>query len=324
MPGDTENRIKQTLLLVKAARSAIARQRNRWERPDTLRAQPAIGEQVHPSAELAFIDLERLRTETRNEVSRILHQEKAAALKHASHLEQGLRYGMHSRHKAWEHLTSQDHQSAQPNINFNYVIIDTPLFVLPSQDINLVSTSLAPWNNVAKINAEWNTPYPDNGFDDLSYIFVWENPNDRDLVVNVESYLMVNGFCDVFAEAGPGPRSFWGDKFTDLDIAVDLNVYEYWNNPPTSPSNEPGQGTYALRLSADGGGIFGLGGYNSGAASGNYDVVYKTFLVPPHGVAVFEVVLDVFHRTEGGYIDVDFASGNFQIMCPAVVIAILN
>jgi hypothetical protein len=195
---------------------------------------------------------------------------------------------MHSRHKAWEQLTSQNHQSAQPNINFNDVIIDTPLFVLPSQDINLVSTSLAPWNNVAKINAEWNTPYPDNGFDDLSYIFVWENPNDRAFVVNVESYLMVNGFCDVFAEAGPG------------------------------------QGNYALRLSADGGRHLRTGGYNSGVAGGNYDVVYKTFLVPPHRVAVFEVVLDIFHRTEGGYIDVDFASGNFQIICPAVVIAILN
>jgi len=117
MPGDHENRIKQTLLLVKAARIEIARQRrNRWERPDTLHAQPAIGEQVHPSAELAFIDLERLGTETRNEISRILHQEKAAALKQSSHLEQGLRYGMHSRHKAWEQLTSQNHQSAQPNI----------------------------------------------------------------------------------------------------------------------------------------------------------------------------------------------------------------
>jgi len=39
---------------------------------------------------------------------------------------------------------------------------------------------------------------------------------------------------------------------------------------------------------------------------------------------VFETSLFVGHRTNGGYIGVDFSSGDFQIKCPAVVLAILN
>jgi hypothetical protein len=109
-----------------------------------------------------------------------------------------------------------------------------------------------------------------------------------------------------------------------LDVGVDLNIYEYWNDPPTSPSGQPAQGVYVLRLTADGGGIFGLGGYDSGVATGNYDVIYRMLVVPPQGVVVFEVVLDIFHRTDGGYIQIDFASGDFELMCPAVVMAIVG
>jgi hypothetical protein len=304
-------------------RRLTIRQANRAERPHTLFSQRSIAERFLTSSERAVVELDTVRTASRTEMDNLLRKQKAAALKQSSYLEKSLRYGIHRRRKALEHLTSQV-QSAENNFNFNYVVIDTPLFTLPSRDIDLVSTSLAPWNNIAKINAEWNTPYPDNGFDDLSFVYVWENPSERPVVVNVESYLMLNGFCDAFAEGGPGPRSFWGDKYTDLDVGVDLNVFEYWNNPPTSPSGQAGQAEYALRLSADGGGIFGLGGYDSGAVIGTFDVIYKMFLVPPKGVAVFEIVLDVFHRTEGGYIELDFASGDFEIMCPAVVIAILG
>ena len=47
MTQDNENKIKQTFILIKAARNATARQLIRWQRPDTLRAQPGIAEQVH-------------------------------------------------------------------------------------------------------------------------------------------------------------------------------------------------------------------------------------------------------------------------------------
>lgn len=268
-------------------------------------------------------ELDKMRTQNQAEISRFLQKQKTAIVKHSSSIKNSQAHGVISRRKAVEHLTSVRSEALPAGANFNFVVLDTPLFVLPSRDINLVQTSLAPWNNVAKINAEWNTPYPDNGWDDLSFVFVWENPSDRDAVVNVESYLLLNGFCDVLAEGGPG-RVIWGQKYSDLDISVGLNILEYWNNPPTVPSGQNGQYEYAVRLHAHGGGIFGLGDYESSGVNGSYDVIYRMFLIPPKGVAVFEVTLSIDHWTDGGFIEVDFATGDFEVMCPAVVIAILT
>jgi hypothetical protein len=268
-------------------------------------------------------ELEKMRRQNQTEISGFLQKQKAAAVKHSSRVNESQAHGVAGRRKAIEHVTSRRSDAVPAGFNFNFVVLDTPLFVLPSLDVNLVNTSLAPWNNVAKINAEWSTPYPDNGWDDLSFVFVWENPSDRDTVVNVESYLLLNGFCDVFAEGGPG-KVIWGQKYTDLDISVGLNILEYWNNPPTVPSGQNGQYESAVSLHAHGGGIFGLGDYESSGVNGSYDVIYRMFLIPAKGVAVFEVTLSIDHWTDGGFIDVDFAAGDFEVMCPAVVMAILT
>ena len=67
-----------------------------------------------------------------------------------------------------------------------------------------------------------------------------------------------------------------------------------------------------------------MGEYVWSGASGVYDVNYRSFLIPARGVALFEVTLLIGHWTDGGFIEVDFTSGDFEIMCPAVVIAILT
>jgi hypothetical protein len=48
-------------------------------------------------------------------------------------------------------------------------------------------------------------------------------------------------------------------------------------------------------------------------------------LLPPRAVTVFEVAMEFFYgNSGGGMIQVNFASGNFGVKCPAVVIAILS
>ena len=49
------------------------------------------------------------------------------------------------------------------------------------------------------------------------------------------------------------------------------------------------------------------------------------FRFPPNGVAVFEVALEFFYdNTGGGLIQARFASGDFGVMCPAVVMGVLS
>jgi hypothetical protein len=328
VPNLDEFHIRTALLAARDVRrkNSKLRSTNRSEDPRTAVneywfLEKLLGSQS-PDRGRHLDELDKIRSQHQAEIGRFLQKQKAAVVKHSSSIKDSQAHGVIGRRRAIERMTSSRNEALPAAANFNFVVLDTPLFVLPSRDINLVKTSLAPWNNLAKINAQWNTPYPDNGWDDLSFVFVWENPSIRDTVVNVESYLLLNGFCDVLAEGGPG-KVIWGQKYTDLDISVGLNILEYWNNPPTVPSGQNGQYEYAVRLHAHGGGIFGLGDYESSGVNGSYDVLYRMFLIPPQGVAVFEVTLSIDHWTDGGFIDIDFAADDFDVMCPAVVMAIL-
>lgn len=291
------------------------------------RSRISAGQRRHPAGLLTgagpdIDEFDNTRARNRTEMRQFLQKQKIAVAKRSSEVKEALHYGIEARRRATEYLASS-RRKAVPDLGFRFVVIDTPLFILASQDINLSFQSRAPWNNVAKIEGEWDTPYPDNGFDDLSFIFVWENPADEPVVVNVESYLVLNGFCDVLAEAGRDPGT-WGSHASTVGFTTELVVFEYWNNPPTTPSGQFGQFSAGPGIYADGGGLFGLGDYESLAVGGAYDVTYRMFLIPPKGVAVFEVALMIGHWTNGGYIEVDFGSRDFEIMCPALLMAVVG
>jgi hypothetical protein len=260
-------------------------------------------------------DLDEVRARSQAEMRAGLKQHKAAAVRRSAANGALLRSQLETWRRTRELLAVQN---AAPNLNFNFVILDTPALILPSQDVNLVQVSPAPWNNVARLTAGWSSPYSDDGNDTLSYVFAWRNPSDRSAVINVASYLMLNGYCD----AGAGP----GFTHSDLLVTTRLNVFEWWNNPATNPPYQTGQINYSLPfLEAYGGGVFGVGDFETMEITGNYDVEYRMFAVPPHEVAVFTVDLTLGHFIIGdGYIDVDFASGGFEIMCPALLIGILT
>jgi hypothetical protein len=152
---------------------------------------------------------------------------------------------------------------------------------------------------------------------------VWENPNDRWTVVNVESNLAVNGTCDAFTEGG-----FFVGSINSVFVQTTLNVWEWWNQPPTLLPAQATQTQGILSIAVSGGGFLsnvGGGGVRSKSATGIHDVRRTLFSLPPHGVAVFEMALEFFYEnTDGGMIQVNFASGDLGVMCPAVVIAILS
>jgi hypothetical protein len=47
-------------------------------------------------------------------------------------------------------------------------------------------------------------------------------------------------------------------------------------------------------------------------------------LVPPHASVVFEVAAQVSYGNANGSISVDFASGDFAVTCPAVLVTVVS
>ncbi len=203
--------------------------------------------------------------------------------------------------------------------NFNFVVLDTPLFILPTSGIDMAAWNKQPWNNTAKISGSWNMQ-AQNDWEELDFVFVWRNPSSAYAVVNVASYLRLNGFCDAWANGG-----FLPDNWAGLGLHASLNVYEWWTQPPALAPDQPSSTQYLGGPTAAANGLFDPGTYDSQRISGAYDVTYREFILPPQGVAVFEVSFGFLHLIFGsGIVDLDFASGDFDVMCPAVVIGILT
>lgn len=49
-----------------------------------------------------------------------------------------------------------------------------------------------------------------------------------------------------------------------------------------------------------------------------------SFAVPPGGLVVFEVAMELDYSNASGEVEADFASADFTIGCPGVVFAVLN
>lgn len=257
-------------------------------------------------------EFDALCTRTREETRGAFQKQKSALVTDSSSVRTALRAWVES------HRQARDAVAAQPH--FNFVVLDTPAFILPSPGISLDAAHAQPWNNTAKLSGSWASPHPGNGWDELDFVFAWRNPASTYAVVNVESYLALNGFCAAWADGGVLP-----DNWAGFGLHASLNVFEWWNQPPTVPPAQAAQDQLLNTTHAVANGVFDPGDYESAAVAGNYDVSYREFILPPQGVAVFEVSFGALHEIFGdGSLELDLSSGDFGIMCPAVVIAILS
>jgi hypothetical protein len=260
-------------------------------------------------------ELARLSAQSQAEMRRLIDKQKATTAKSSASVQQAMQAAAASWRASSERTATLRRDAPRDIPIANFVFLDTAAFIFPTQGINLAKASSAPWNNVARIDGEWNTPYPANGFDDVSFIFAWENPSDRYAIINVASYLMLNGFCAAMSDPG------WPTHLSALGLTVELGVLEYWNNPPTAPAAQVSQFSSAGGPRAEGS---ILGDYETAAITGAYDVSYSSFAIPGKGVAVFVVTLLVGHWTDGGFMQLDFSGGDFNILCPAVILAVLT
>jgi hypothetical protein len=263
-----------------------------------------------------FEAYDRIRAQQQAEMHRLLKEAQTTAIKRSSSRKKELAYGVENWRKNIERFRDATLVSKFVPA---FEVVDTPFLIWPTNDLELEESHIEPWNNTAKIRGLWRG----TGKENLRFIFVWENPVDKWVVVNVESNLAVNGVCDAFAEGG-----FFVGSINSLFVQASLNIWEWWNQPPTMLSPQATQTQGILALAIGGGGFLSnLGGGNvdSKTASAIRDLRRTLFSLPPHGVAVFEVTLEFFYdNTGGGMIQANFASGEFGVKCPAVVIAVLS
>jgi|SRR5215831_9660946 len=185
-------------------------------------------------------------------------------------------------------------------------------------------------NSWAKIRSEAKAD--DSRFwvqDDLNFYFLWENFTGQDAVVNVSSYLMLNGGVTVGAMPGWGWTLGFPISTSRATLNAELSLLEWWNNPPTEPVREPGQERFIVQFSKEGQSVFrGIWGGlqlvdEPQPVSGNYHVNYDMFYVPADGTVVFEVGLRLLYDGFDGYAGAGDPDP-FEIVCPFLLLDVLT
>jgi hypothetical protein len=152
----------------------------------------------------------------------------------------------------------------------------------------------------------------------VSFGFLWQNPSDKAVVVNVHGYLVLDGFCSVFSNGG-----FIALAFAELNVDADLVIHELWNDPPTSPVAQSTQSQNALTLSCESLGFIEPGCADGRSLAAGFDLEFDQFMMPPKGTAMFEVSCSLDWSMDDGEIQSDFSFGDRRVLCPGVLIAVL-
>jgi hypothetical protein len=205
------------------------------------------------------------------------------------------------------------------------ITLDTPFLIWALRDGMeasniLVDSQIVKGGSWAKISSSVKTDGQIGADDTVNFYFLWQNFTGQPAVVNVESFLMLDGSCTADGHGGWIWTPLWGTNTFGsaiLNVNANLSLLEWWNQPPTTPLQEPGQTQNVVNLDSEGSWKgWGTSNSTTQAVSSNYHVYYDTFYIPQDGVALFEVGVEVEFGGINGEGSADFATDPFIIICP--------
>ena len=220
-----------------------------------------------------------------------------------------------------------------------YTRIETPFLIWAFRNGGaanfLGDTHIEPLNSSARFQTMWRHVQIIGPTDQVVFYFMWQNDTGQDAVVNVESYLMLMGSCEIAAHDSWWPGIYWdggnvGESYLSLD--ADLKLLEWWNQPATQPLRQPSQSREVFRERIDG--RFKLWNFFSGKATigyptwplaGAYYLRYDGFRIPEGAVVLFEVSLAMHYGGHNGHCAVNFEEPpGASLICPYVELEALQ
>ena len=202
-------------------------------------------------------------------------------------------------------------QAAPPPAPTN-VVLDSPILIWPTAGLVVDSSSIEPWNSTAKFRVQSSNSYASPA---LSFWYIWVNHGEKFALINVAGMLVVNGFCLAGSDGGVLP----GFRVTAVDIDANLALLDGASNvPQTSPIQN------VVFLSTNTGGWFASSAIDWQTVFDGYILQFSELIVPPGELVLIEVVLTVNYVSADGNVDVDFSSGDFNVMSPFAAVTVLT
>jgi hypothetical protein len=325
MPSTHEAQIKAAL---SSARDLTALKQLRREetgmtrRAGDARAVARGNEQAARSLVASYLDrtgfpvdrFDEIRMRNRAGMHDAMQRRKGEAVKRSAHALAAARASITAQRKAVEQFGLGATQAAA--IPFR-IALDRPFLIWPTLGLEFMDSHYEPWNSWGKVKGR----YDDSSYEELSFYFLWENPADTYAVIDSDSWLMAHGHLFAGADGG-----FWaGNRYASVDASAKLYVWQWWTQPPTQlPPGADQVQPYAY-IRAYGGDMFDVGDVEAVDVFRTRDLQQHLMLVPPHSAVVFEVALALnIGVGDDSNAEVDFASGDFEVLCPFVMVDLLT
>ena len=239
------------------------------------------------------------------EMERIVAKQKTDALRRASRQKDTLHSSIAAQSKALRDLASKG--DVFPNPSYS---LDKPFLIWTTPLIPLVDSAVVPFGSWAKFDFKTDAY---SGTQKVGFYFYWANPYGDYAVINAATFLSATGYMRAHAPW------LWANV-SQVDAYAQFGLWFGWPKDvaSTSYATEP-----LGKVAASG--ALGTGpGVDSCSISAGVSLSKTLFAVPPGNDVVFEVVLSLEYYNDSGNIDADFASGDFKIACPVVVLSLLN
>ncbi|MCW2690323.1 MAG: hypothetical protein JWR37_5213 [Mycobacterium sp.] len=207
-----------------------------------------------------------------------------------------------------------------------YQTLDSPVEIWATDGMNLESSTIAPYNSLAKARYDGRFYHEGTGAwletvgqELLHFYYLWGNPRqDAYAVLTVSAILALNGFCSAHSRGG---LIEGGDARLQLDPTLDL--VRTWTQPISSAPPQVGQSWHALDITADSTGVFTDDQTTYAVEFRGFQLSYEQAIVPPGQYLIIDVALSLTSNFLDGEVSADFATGLFYVLSPFVQLAIM-
>jgi hypothetical protein len=254
-------------------------------------------------------EFQKTADEYRIEMRKLAEQNAAKAIAQSPAIQKSLQADLAARSEAVKLLQQLATPDSSP------IVLPSPFLIWQSIGVQLDNYQIQPYNNWAKLKHHATS----QGSGEVTFYYFWEAPDDVDTVFTVNTVAGVHGHLEA-----DDNTTYWlfSHQATTLDISLELSPFN-WSQDSNNPL--PGETEYPAELSAYGSGWpISVGAIVSQDVFRGYDLGVTDILVHPGQLMVFEVIMTMQYAMGDGSIDVDFSSGDFQVMCPYVIINITS
>jgi hypothetical protein len=310
----SEAALRKAILAVEAERSAnpLAFQPDRAQRALLEQGRRKFDGMVDAFLKDAGLDRRRFQTlqeKLHADLERMVAQHKAKALRQAAKHRKSLRSVVMSLGSGLRNFAT-----ANDSLPFQVFWLDKPFLIwsIPFGDISDSATMNDPAYSWAKFRFATSQT---SGAQRFSFYYYWVNPSSEYAVIDASTQLLANGYLKADA-----PWTF-GVNTSSVAAYTTLNLWRGLPDQGASLQHASELVGEARALS-----FTLVGGETSGRAISMAAPILSShlFVVPPGDLVVFEVALRLDYENDGGNIEADFESGDFNILCKMVEVSLLN